>query len=274
MKIILSRKGFDSTNGRCPSPILPDGRIISFPIPDKKDQDYYSDLKLEGNKSYLDLLKELGTNKFSGKITCHLDPDIYKNIKKRHNNWKGAFGQINASQTHLFNQRVKIDDIFLFFGWFRNTESKNGKLFFKGPDIHVIFGYLQIGQIYRGDNINNLPEYLIEHPHNCPQRKKNPTNVIYVANDQLSIDRNYPGYGVFQYNKILKLTKDGFKQRTYWDLPLFFQNLKISYHTKTRWKDGYFQSTCRGQEFVIEENKLTENWVLNIIKECLFVPTA
>ena len=33
MKLILSRKGFDSANGGCPSPIL-DGRLCSLPIPD------------------------------------------------------------------------------------------------------------------------------------------------------------------------------------------------------------------------------------------------
>lgn len=32
-KIILSRKGFDSKYGGIPSPILPDGAMLSFPIP-------------------------------------------------------------------------------------------------------------------------------------------------------------------------------------------------------------------------------------------------
>ena len=33
MKIILSRKGFDSENGGYPSPILPNGTLLSIPIP-------------------------------------------------------------------------------------------------------------------------------------------------------------------------------------------------------------------------------------------------
>jgi hypothetical protein len=33
MKVILSRKGFDSASGGMPSPILPDGTLISLPIP-------------------------------------------------------------------------------------------------------------------------------------------------------------------------------------------------------------------------------------------------
>nr|WP_275450862.1 hypothetical protein [Pseudomonas syringae] len=35
MRIILSRKGFDSAAGGCQGPILPDGRLFSLPIPDK-----------------------------------------------------------------------------------------------------------------------------------------------------------------------------------------------------------------------------------------------
>ncbi|MBS1551962.1 MAG: hypothetical protein JST15_07840 [Bacteroidetes bacterium] len=267
MRIILSRKGFDSSSGMYPSPILPDGRIISFPIPDEGDKDRYSRLLLNNSKTtYFDLLKELGINNFNEQSTCHLDPDIYWNIKERQDNWKGAFGQINAAQTHLENQNVTINDVFLFFGWFRNTETKNGKLCFKGPDMHVIFGYLQIGKIYRNENINDIPEYLKEHPHYSIKRRSNPTNAIYVAKDHLSIDKNYPGYGVFQFNKLLKLTKDGFN-RSCWNLPSFFRNLNISYHNLSHWKEDYFQSTYPGQEFVVEENEEVKNWALKIIKE-------
>ena len=35
MKVIFSRKGFDSSYGGFPSIILPDGQMISFPIPEK-----------------------------------------------------------------------------------------------------------------------------------------------------------------------------------------------------------------------------------------------
>ena len=37
MKIILSRKGFDSSWGGCPSPVLPDGTMLSMPIPTNED---------------------------------------------------------------------------------------------------------------------------------------------------------------------------------------------------------------------------------------------
>ena len=43
MKIILSRKGFDSANGGIVSPIFEDGAMISFPIP-SNDVDTYDSL--------------------------------------------------------------------------------------------------------------------------------------------------------------------------------------------------------------------------------------
>ena len=41
MKIILSRKGFDSANGGIVSPIMEDETLISFPIPSEDDKDRY-----------------------------------------------------------------------------------------------------------------------------------------------------------------------------------------------------------------------------------------
>ena len=44
MKVILSRKGFDSANGGIVSPILEDGTMISFPIP-SNDSSSFNDLQ-------------------------------------------------------------------------------------------------------------------------------------------------------------------------------------------------------------------------------------
>ena len=48
MKIILSRKGFDSSYGGYPSPILPDGSLVSLPIPSMRylDEDNKNSRKL------------------------------------------------------------------------------------------------------------------------------------------------------------------------------------------------------------------------------------
>ena len=46
MKLILSRKGFDSGSGKCPSPII-GGRPISMPIPASRNSSTtYSDVGL------------------------------------------------------------------------------------------------------------------------------------------------------------------------------------------------------------------------------------
>ena len=57
MKIIISRKGFDSKFGGTASPILPDGTMLSFPIPDEQGISYNS-IKYDG-KTYMDLWQEL-----------------------------------------------------------------------------------------------------------------------------------------------------------------------------------------------------------------------
>ena len=48
MKIILSRKGFDSASGGLCNPILPDGTLLSMPIPGtSKNPVYYKDLHFD-----------------------------------------------------------------------------------------------------------------------------------------------------------------------------------------------------------------------------------
>lgn len=46
MKLILSRKGFDSGYGGMPSPILPDGRLVPLPIPISHDRYTLADINI------------------------------------------------------------------------------------------------------------------------------------------------------------------------------------------------------------------------------------
>jgi len=62
MKVILSRKGFDSGSGGIPSPILTNGDLVSLPIPDVDDQFKYSDVHYNNQVTYFDILSQL-TNK-------------------------------------------------------------------------------------------------------------------------------------------------------------------------------------------------------------------
>jgi hypothetical protein len=272
MKIILSRKGFDASHGRYPSPILPNRRLISLPIPSNDCQIQYSDLKWENDKTYYDLINSLNIKNIKKNSVCHLDPDIYRDVRKRKVGWKGAFGQIGAAQSHLKNQGIGIGDLFLFFGWFKHVEQEeNGKLSYNGSDLHVIFGYLQIGEIINDLVETKVPYWLKEHPHCSSNRRTINTNTIYISRDRLSFNEDYLGYGVFDHNSCLVLTKKECS-RSKWNLLDIFREVRISYHTKNNWKDDYFQSASIGQEFVIEENNEIENWAKNLLIDNLKSP--
>ena len=275
MKIILSRKGFDSANGGYPSPILQDGRMISLPIP-SKDSTRYSDLKFDSDQTYFDLMKYLNPeikskkewNKLTRDTKCHLDPDLFAEIIQRDKYWKPCFGQIKQAQSHLSKRNVANNDLFLFFGWYKRTITENGRYKFENsaPDLHIVFGYLQIGEIKQVNKNSIIPDWMQNHPHaKDNKRKEEPTNTIYVAREKLSWNNNKPGAGIFRYNESLVLTKKGFP-RSKWDLPEFFKAVKISRHFDESWKkEGYFQSVSIGQEFIVDDNKHVENWAKQLI---------
>ena len=285
MKVILSRKGFDSTYGGYPSPILPDNKMISFPIPYPNDNDSYGNLRHDDLSKYYEIMRELNKNIWQGNkkyrlskdTKCHLDPDIYNHIKKRDKGWKPMFGQVDQAQKHLLNQGVQVNDLFLFFGWFKKTEYDNdGKLsFVRGAqDFHAIFGYLQIDKVLEikkeelKKDFKKYPNWMRDHSHiKSKTLLSKDTNSIYIAREKLSWGNSIPGAGTFDFDKTLVLTKDGFS-RSKWDLPDFFRDLEISYHSPASWKDGgYFKSADIGQEFVIEDNEAVEGWVKKLIEK-------
>jgi hypothetical protein len=274
MKIILSRKGFDSSLGGYPNPILPDGKMVSLPIP-SEDNFRYSDLLVEARLTYYDLMKQLRPYVKIGQewqvlnkeTNCHLDPDIYRNIIQRRSGWRPCFGQIGAAQSHLEKLGVYEGDLFLFFGWFRKIRNRNGKLEFDPNErgVHALFGYLQIDKILKITNETKVPKWIEYHPHNSENRRKYETNTIYVAKECLSWNRQLPGAGTFKFNRNIVLTKDGLT-RSKWCLPEFFKVAEISFHNTDSWKDGYFQSAARGQEFVIKDNRKVEEWAIRLIE--------
>lgn len=67
MKVILSRKGFDSGYGGMPSPILPDGTMLSMPIPSDGDNVRFNELYHEG-QSYSEILSQLNPKKLSAEL--------------------------------------------------------------------------------------------------------------------------------------------------------------------------------------------------------------
>lgn len=282
MKLILSRKGTDSSAGGLPSPILPDGRLLSLPIPQDDGPVKYSALQANG-QSLSSLIKHLGGKQWRG--GCHLDPDIDSALLSEPERWLPAFGQSGAAQRHLEQEGVAEGDLFLFFGWFRQTEKVKGRLqFVKGaPDIHLIYGWLQVGEILRpdGDNTAEIlacyPE-LESHPH---LTKNYPFNCIYLPSDQLTVDGQVidgkAGYGTFpHYHSDLQLTTPG-ENRTRWTLPACFYpdvfEQALSYHRQPwRWQQGEtdcrLQAAARGQEFVLDliQHKGVPKWLRSVIE--------
>lgn len=141
MKIILSRKGFDSKNGGIPSPILPDHTLVSLPVP--------ADMADKGSVRYDDIRAPKVT---LGKLVhdlrkvplhrAHLDPDLRRSaLSTRKPGWRAIFGQAGKAQSHLAGEGVDVGDLFLFFGWFRQTEYVEGHYrFVRGaPHLHVLF---------------------------------------------------------------------------------------------------------------------------------------
>ncbi len=273
MKVILSRKGMDSGFCQMPSPILPDGTLLSLPIPDDSTTGaQYAQLAYKG-KSYLTIIQEL-TGKASPNGHCHLDPDLRKEVIERPDGWIAAYGQCSQSGKHLDNQGVGVGDLFLFFGWFRQTEfDGEGKLRYvkNAPDLHIIFGYLRIGDILNSQDMDRICPW---HPHSHQDWQN---NRLYLAADKVMPDWDMPGYGVLPYHQKRILTSGGQQKRSVWSLPYFFQanDVKMSYHPNAKFSlngsSVSMQSVGRGQEFVIsptngDAEKLLESWALDIIE--------
>lgn len=246
MKVILSRKGMDSQSGGIPSPIMPDGTLASLPIPDNTSGVAYADLRYQG-QSYREIIHQLSPHfDFTKKPMCHLDPDIFRDIKGRQDNWKPAFGQCDTSACHLDKKGVGIGDLFLFYGMFRQTEcGSDGSLKFvrNAPIIHIIYGYMKVGEVLY--NADEIKAYSPQHPHAVNLQRK--YNRLYVPAE----------FGTFHYDEQLVLTKPGQSSRRLWVLPEFFAdpNIEISWqgenHPISKDGDAELNSACRGQEFVI-----------------------
>ena len=154
MKIIFSRKGFDASGkcGRIPSPILPDGTLLSLPIPEWENRSLvkYRDLKSVNGHSPAKVIFDLtGGRDVKPTTKTHFDPDLRRCMLPRRSGWRPIFGPHPSCHTHMTKQQVKIGDLILFFGWFRKVHLVNGTYCFtpNEPDLHVLFGWLQIGEM-------------------------------------------------------------------------------------------------------------------------------
>lgn len=219
MKIVLSRKGFDSASGKVPSPIEA-GRPISMPIPGTKDSPAtYESI------GFGDRVEKI-SRQYNREDPCHHDPMFRLN--------ECFFGQSDAAQSHLANQGVERGDVFLFFGLFAEEATRERH--------HRIFGYMRIAEIYRVDAMNQaVRDEMIEirHPHLFEKGLTN--NTIYRGEGQVA---NHAHAG-------LRLTRLG-GPLSVWTVPPWLREHGLSYHRNPkRWiGDSELQTVGRGQEFV------------------------
>lgn len=265
MRIVLSRKGYDVTSGGVASPIFPGGALCSLPIPDHGP--LLREISLRG-QSLGPIVEQLTGKPGVGSREAHLDPDLVTDARPRRHGWRPCFGQVGAAQSHLQRQGVGERDLFLFFGWFRRVECVDDRWRYRAgaPDLHCLFGWLQVGRVYHLASGDLAPAWAVDHPHVRHAelyRSKTANNTLYVAADRLrlpGLQQPIAGGGAFaRCATCLQLTEPG-QGRSTWRLPACLypgDRTPLSYHRRMdRWrKDGdavVLRSVARGQEFVLD----------------------
>ncbi|MBX7458213.1 hypothetical protein K3152_08140 [Qipengyuania sp. 1NDH17] len=240
MRIIFSRKGFDSAAGGGPSPIV-DDRPLSLPIP----------AGVASGTSYGDLgLGEHASKASRGKLgpddLCHHDPMFL-------DDGTCIFGQVGAAQTHLANQGVGLGDVFLFFGLFREEETCEPH--------HRIFGFLEVKRMVHlgeSDEADRREFSDVHHPHALEMHGSN--DCLYVGS----------GATANSASDTLRLTVPG-GPPSLWNHPEWLRKGGLSYHDRDdRWlRGGRLRSVARGQEFVadIGRRQAPRRWLAQVLSE-------
>ena len=238
MKVVFSRKGFDSATGGAPSPIV-NGCPISLPIPayDRSETTY-------GNLGLGSLVMQVTRGKITASSFCHCDPMF--------EDGRCAFGQAGASQTHLSNNGVEKGDMFLFYGLFSDLDGADRH--------HRIFGYLKIEEILRPSSnpkgAHQPKGFSIRHPHTLGQWNSN--NAIYVG----------PGRTATIDSPKLRLSLPN-GPVSHWRIPSWLRDTGLSYHQNPkRWlSNSVLHTTSPGQEFVADTtgNRAAVSWLKSAI---------
>ncbi len=265
MKLILSRKGFDASNGGCASPIFEDGTLCPLPIPDAASPISYGDIRDRLGKSIARVVEQLTRGRIGAADRAHLDPDLRREALLRRRGWRPIFGQAGAAAAHLARHHVGAGDLFLFFGWFRRAEeSVRGVNFVSGaPDLHVIYGWMQVGEVVEvsHDTARTKP-WAAYHPH-LSDTARYKRNTIFVASSKLdSLGLVLPGAGAFSHFRpeLCLTANDPGGGRSLWKLPRWFYpngRAALSRHSdRKRWRrrgDALRLRTVPiGQEFVLD----------------------
>lgn len=273
-KIILSRKGFDDSTGGNPSPII-NGKLVSLPIPRVESNIFYKNFFFDKQTNYLKVMRDLNINFFS---EAHLDPDLRKSVLiDRPDKWRGLFGQSDKAQISLLKRKINHGDIFLFFGWFRQAKNENGVYSYakNAPDIHAIFGYLEVDEMLDLHSEDPIPKWALYHPHiNEKHIYEKKENGLYIATEHATFNINKKGWGCFYNNEQLILTKKGQHKRSVWELPPIFKGEEDKFQACTMFThlpNKNIEVNFKGrtnQELYISDNKHVVEWAENLINTC------
>src|SRR5947209_5678513 len=164
--------------------------MCSLPIPEVvpgRCSWRYEEIKV-GADSLARLVGDLTRGKIRADAVVHLDPDLHVGSVPRRIGWKPVFGQAGAAERHLQNKGVTEGDVFVFYGWFRQVE-QCGEMFRyvkDAPDLHVIFGWLQIEQRIAVTQRSAIPSWALEHPH-CQRTESRSCDSIYISTDSMKL---------------------------------------------------------------------------------------
>lgn len=281
MRLILSRKGFDSSAGGCPSPVLPDGSLCVLPIPDTRSRIRYDDVVFD-KRRLGKIARDLTGGRIRGSHGAHLDPDLIAGAYPRGEGWRPLLGQTGSAQGHLRNQGVELGDLFLFFGVFRHAEMHNRRWRFVpgSRPFHALWGWLHIDQVHTVDELapDALP-WARYHPH--LHGEPDPGNTLYTSSLSFQLAGGaevWSGSGVFpELREDLVLTAPQSRLPTRWRLPAGFypgdERPPLSYHTRPdRWclepPWCYLSCAARGQEFVLDLDAYPEltDWLTGLLR--------
>ena len=234
MRVIFSRKGFDSASGKAASPIM-DGEPISLPIPTERRSETTYRLAGVGG-----IVENITKGRIGADDLCHEDPVFL--------NGRWAFGQTGAAQSHLERNGVSVGDVFLFFGLFASCDGSDRH--------HRIFGYMEVDEVRRlgprpakSDNPEGFPR---RHPHTIGEWNEN--NTLYLGS----------GAKAKKAHPSLRLTKPELPVSV-WSVPAWLRVVGLTYHNNpVRWVgDKELRVASRGQEFVsdIGDQSAPREWL-------------
>jgi hypothetical protein len=221
MRVIFSRKGFDSAAGKAPSPII-DGVPTSLPIPTQQRSE--TSYRLAGLG---EVVEKTTKGRISADDLCHEDPVFL--------NGRWAFGQTGAAQSHLEKNGVGVGDVFLFFGLFASQDGRDRH--------HRIFGYFEVDEIRRigaRPTKSDDPEsFARRHPHTIGEWNGN--NTLYIGSGSRA-QTAHPSLRLSKPNALPSI----------WRIPSWLKSAGLTYDSNpTRWiNDQELRIAARGQEFV------------------------